>query len=237
LAGLGALVGVLVAAPADAASLGTPLRCWIIGERNDFSVDGSGFPPQPSSTLVSYAAEGGASTPFEAWAYPASDGTFRVQVPGDTSLATITPKRMTVEATVYGQPSPAAWFSVPLVLRGLNQTGIPPHSVAVARSLFWEFAGMPHATVYAHYLFSRGGPSGYRHVGTARFGRTRGDCGVLRMRRPTFRGVAFRAGFWQIQFDTQRRYRRRSVISWLTLMRCGMTTSSLRLTLGTCGIR
>ncbi len=69
----------------------------------------------------------------------------------------------------------------------------------------WYFSGFDKGRyVYGHYL--RHG----REVARARFGRTKGNCGLLRTRAPFFPGGRQRYASYGLQFDDARHYSRHS---------------------------
>jgi hypothetical protein len=106
---------------------------------------------------------------------------------------------------------------------------------------FLRFAGYPHQTIYAHYLYTRtwSDPSmkTYRLIRTVAVGRGRGPCGMLTVRRRTLNGVKPRLGSWEIRFDGHRRYRPMPLLKVYGNTRCLLVYARWRANGGMCGLQ
>lgn len=202
--------GVTAFASADP-SVSTPLGCWIEAGHFDqkFAINGSGFQPN-TELFMSYESPGappgqGADVTTDA------NGDLSSAFTATTVFGGVPPVPLTVGVSSTDGESTLASFTVPVAQQGRGDRWVPDIRGDIATR--WQFAGYPNATIYAHFAYLKQAPRGgffshYRYVATTTFGPTSGPCGVLNVRRPLFEGLRTRVGWWQIQFDTNRRYHR-----------------------------
>ncbi|HEY2007156.1 MAG TPA: hypothetical protein VGG87_11935 [Solirubrobacteraceae bacterium] len=110
--------------------------------------------------------------------------------------------RLTLTASDFSKSNGTITATTSVSVTDLAVATVP--SIAPpARRVTWYFSGFDKGRyVYGHYL--RHG----REVARARFGRTKGDCGLLRTRAPFFPGGRQRYASYGLQFDDARHYSR-----------------------------
>jgi hypothetical protein len=186
-------LALVLPAAAHAASLTASKSCYPNGSKAQLV--GTGFAPEsPMEFTVN-----GRRLPADVTSDEAGD----VEVVY-TPPATRTERRLVIRATDSEGTSAAKTI---FVTRRMRVTADPTRApnVSTWRAVFRLF-GFGRGTAYVHYV----NPD-REFKKTVRLGRLRGPCGRLRTRRR--RVLPFRDpqyGYWRLQFDTRKRYSRRT---------------------------
>ena len=180
-----------VPALAQAATLDAGRSCYPVGDKA--TLTGSGYAPQSPITFTVNGKRLAANV--------TSDEAGDVRVEYDPP-STTTERRLVIRAT--DSEGTSAQTTI-YVTRDLRVTADPDRSANVRtwRAVFRLF-GFGRGKAYIHYVNPKG-----RLKKTVRLGRLIGPCGRLKTakrRVMPFRDPQF--GFWKLQFDTHRRYRK-----------------------------
>lgn len=181
-------------AAADAASLSAGKSCYPNGSKVRLS--GSGFAPD---STIRFAVNG-----------RTLQGVVTSDQAGDVAVSysppdTATEQRLVIRAT--DEEGTVARTTI-FVTRELRVTADPPSSsnVRTWKAVFRLF-GFGRGKGYIHYVNPKG-----EFQKTVRLGRLRGPCGRLRStRRRVMPFAEPQFGFWKLQFDARRRYRKSTV--------------------------
>ena len=182
-------VGLVLAAPAGAATLDAGKSCYF--NNNLARLSGSGFAPD---SPVTFTVNG---RPLNATATTDSAGDFLVKY---DPPRTETERKLVLRATDSEDTSARTTI---FATRRRSVTADPDRSsnVRTWRAVMRLF-GFGRGRAYIHYL----NPND-RHKKTVRLGRLRGPCGRLKTEKRRvmpFRDPQF--GVWRLQFDTHRKY-------------------------------
>jgi hypothetical protein len=204
--GIGALLlpGV-TAVQASAATLAVNQVCFV----NKFTrtsvrqapvlVTGSGYVPGDSVTITS--SDGSVNKVVQATPAGTLDTTIGAPTP---FLKLPSSKALTLTATDFINSSGTVTGTTFLKVTDLAVATVPALA-RPSRSVTWYFAGFTTGRyIYGHY--TRNG----REVARARFGRAKGDCGLLRVKARFFPGGHQRYRSYGLQFDDSGRYNKHS---------------------------
>jgi hypothetical protein len=202
-----ALSGAL-AAPAAAQTIDVNAACFVNAKPSvgaPVTVSGSGFPPGDTVELESTGVFGTTTV--------GTAGTFTSTVKGPI-LSTPSPASRRFKLTARDQTNGTTTASTSFMVANLAFQTSP----AVAKPsdmVHFSFSGFrPGALVYGHYVHAKS-------VVTARFGRAKGACGLLKSKARLFPGRP-RFSKYTVQFDDSRRYRSQAlprIVSGLTIER------------------
>jgi hypothetical protein len=199
------LVPAAATAGASAATLALNKPCYV----NKFTktsirlapmhVTGSGYVPNDPVTITS--SDGSLNKVVQADSAGMIDASIGAPTPFFKLPASMP---LTLTATDYSNSQGTITGAAPFKVTDLAVATVP--SVArPSRRVVWYFSGFAQGRyIYGHYL--RHG----REVARARFGRSKGDCGLLRTRAPFFPGGRQRYASYGLQFDDARHYNRHS---------------------------
>jgi hypothetical protein len=185
----------MAAAQARAASISVPAACVIdasVVHGSPMIVDGSGFTPGDSIELTTNRGTGFGTATADA------TGSFQVVMTAPVFSRT-GPAVATFELTATDQTDGVTTATTSLEAANLGVATTPQQAKAGAK-VTYTFAGfMSGAEIYGHYLHRN------KVTATARFGRGRGPCGVLKTRARLYPGRQ-RYDTYTVQFDNSRRY-------------------------------
>jgi hypothetical protein len=199
------LMPAAATAGASAATLAVNKACYV----NKFTkssirlapmhVTGSGFVPDDSVTITS--SDGSLNKVVQADPAGMIDASIGAPTPFFELPASMP---LTLTATDYSTSQGTITGATFLKVTDLAVATVP--SIArPSRRVAWYFSGFETGRfIYGHYL--RHG----REVARARFGRSKGDCGLLRTRARFFPGGRQRYASYGLQFDDARHYNKRS---------------------------
>jgi hypothetical protein len=185
--------GLAIPAGASAAQIALDRPCY--AEQQPMNITGSGFTPGGSVHLAF------------------ADGSFAGQATADAvgnlTAAAAAPVIATTQAaatlTATDQANPGNTATVPLQVSKLKVSTSPTRARPHSKVSYTARGFTTGQTLYGHYIF------GGKRRKDVRIGRLVAPCGTLKRRMSLLPLKSVRFGTWTVQFDTSKRYSKKTV--------------------------